>query len=107
MKMNRYCPDCQTNSCKVEFSTLLTSLYCTKCLTRFEYSKSSIKFVRFVFSLAIFLSAMILFFTNSLILALGFLIVIMTPTLYMGIWHANLKVGGLKGVRRRIRDKRS
>ena len=104
--MYRLCPDCETKSCKVEFNTLLSSIYCSKCLTRFEYSKSSIKFVGIVFSSVSFLSAIILVFSKSVVLSLGFIVVIMTPTLYMGIWHANLKVGGVKGVRRRIRDKR-
>ena len=74
---------------------------------RFEYSNSSKKFVGLVFSLVSFLSAVILFFSHSLMLAVGFIFVAMTPTLYMAIWHADIKVGGLKGVRKRIREKRS
>lgn len=105
--MNRVCPQCESNTCKIEFNTLLNSIYCTKCVTRFEYSKSSRQLVAFVFSMVSFLSALVLFASESLLLALGFIVVTMTPALYLAIWRGKLKVSGLKGVRKRIREKRS
>jgi len=103
--MNRFCPKCQTQTCKIEFNTLLFSIYCTACMTRFEYLNSTRKMVAFVFSFTSFLAVLILFYSQSILLCLGFIAVVMVPTLYLAIWHSSLKVAGLKGVRKRIREK--
>jgi len=105
--MNRYCPECESNTCKIEFNTLSNSIYCTECVTRFEYPKSSRHLVGLVFSTVSFLAAVILFASKNLIIALGFIVLVMVPALYLAIWHSNLKIGGLKGLRKRIREKRS
>ncbi len=104
--MNRSCPECEANTCKIEFNTILESIYCTQCVTRFQYSVSSRKFVGWVFSFTSFLSAVILFMSHSLSIALLFIVVSMTITLYLAIWHADIRIAGLKGVRKRIREKR-
>ena len=77
------------------------------CVTRFEYSNSSRKMVGLVFSFVSFLAVLILFYSQSILLSLGFVVLVMVPTLYLAIWHSNLKVSGLKGVRKRIREKLS
>ncbi len=104
--MKRSCPECGVDSCRVEFNTLLDSVYCGKCVTRFEYPASSKKFVGLVFSFVSFLSALILFYSESMLITLLFIIVVMIPTLYLSIWRTDIKVAGLKGLRKRIRDKR-
>ena len=106
MKFNRVCPECETHSCKIEFNTLLDSVYCSKCLTRFEYSNSSRQLVRFVFSLASFISVVILFYSESLLFTVLFFLLVMIPALYLSIWQSSIKVSGLKGIRKRIRDRR-
>ena len=106
MKINRPCPECGTESCKIEFNTLLDSVYCEKCVTRFEYPASSKKFVGLMFSFVSFLSALILFYSESILITLLFIILVMVPTLYLSIWHTDIKVAGLKGLRKRIREKR-
>ena len=105
--MNRYCPECHSKNCKVEFNTLLNSIYCTQCVTKFEYPKSSRHLVGLVFSTVSFLAAVILFFSQNVIIALGFIVIAMLLALYLAVYHSSLKVGGLKGVRKRIREKRS
>lgn len=106
MKINRSCPECGINSCKIEFNTLLDSVYCKKCVTRFEYPASSKKFVGLIFSFVSFLSALLLFYSESMFITLLFILLVMMPTLYLSIWHTAIKVAGLKGLRKRIREKR-
>ena len=106
MKMNRSCPECGIDSCRIEFNTLLDSVYCERCVTRFEYPASSKKFVGLIFSFVSFLSALLLFYSESMFITLLFILVVMIPTLYLSIWHADIKVAGLKGLRKRIREKR-
>lgn len=60
-----------------------------------------------MFSFISFLSAVVLFYSHSLLLALSLLIMVMGATLYLAVWRADLKVAGLKGVRNRIRAKRT
>jgi len=74
---------------------------------RFEYSKSSKQFVSVVFSFISTLSALLLFYSQSIVLAITFIVLTLTPTLYLAIWRAKLNISGLKGIRRRIREKRS
>jgi len=106
-KMNRSCPECGIDSCKIEFNTLLDSVYCKKCITRFEYPASSKKFVGLMFSFVSFLSALLLFYSESMFITMVFILAVMMPTLYLSIWHTDIKVAGLKGLRKRIREKRS
>lgn len=106
MKIRRACPECNVDSCVIEFNTLLDSVNCLTCVTRFEYPNATKKFVGLMFSLVSFLSAVILFYSHSLLMALVFIVGVMAPTLYLAVWHARIKVAGLKGLRKRIREKR-
>ena len=103
--MNRLCPECETKTCKIEFNTLLQSIYCSKCTTRFEYPASSKKSVRLVFSFVSFLAVVTLFTTENLLATIAVIALIMIPALYQAIWHARLKVAGIKGIRKRLREK--
>lgn len=85
---------------------MLDSVYCKKCVTRFEYPASAKKFVGLIFSFVSFLSALLLFYSQSMLITFIFIIVVMMPTLYLSIWHTGIKVAGLKGLRKRIREKR-
>lgn len=107
MKMNRLCPECGIGSCRIEINTFLDSVYCQECVTRFEYPTSTRKFVGLIFSFVSFLSALLLFYIQSLLITFVFILAVMIPTLYLAAWHTGIKIAGVKGIRKRIRERRS
>ena len=106
MSMNRSCPECGEEACRIRLGTLLQSVQCTKCFSVFEYTGLTKFMLSFVTSMLFTLIILVWVKSKSLYLSIAFIGFLYLLIVYVLAMIGGIKLGGRKAVLNRLKKRR-
>ena len=110
MSMKRNCYECNSKSVTVKPLSLVLSLHCDTCAARYEYSKSYKEMHRLYSGIIGFGTIFIGLLTRDTVLTTLMFISLLIATFFLDLlfsYKSKLQLIGLKGIRKRLREKNS